>query len=228
MEYAAEQCASAEQKPLYIIECGAGPGKLAYLIVRYLQEMAQKFLPGFRFLYVISDVSEKNLEFCEQHESLRPLIAAGIVQTSLFGTRRKGPVEVVCFSNRRSELLTRIFLSFVIMFWIPEQDAVRASSNGSVDVGVTTSTTSVRGQPHEITSLECELDWIPESEAGEEEAAMIAARYGELAAAQQENKMPHSTGGIRLLREIQRMARDGKMAVLVGDKGYACRIYGSF
>eukprot|EP00949_MAST-11_sp_MAST-11-sp1_P001501 g1501.t1 len=228
LEYAAEQCASAEQKPLYIIECGAGPGKLAYLIVRYLQEMAQKFLPGFRFLYVISDVSEKNLEFCEQHESLRPLIAAGIVQTSLFGTRRKGSSGGGMFL-RQSE--TRIVDEniFVICNYVLdtlEQDAVRASSNGSVDVGVATSRTSVRGQPHEIiTGLECELDWIPWSQKlgqeEEEEVAMIAARYGELAAAQQrEIKCLIPTGGIRLLREIQSMARDGKMAVLVGDKGY--------
>ncbi len=73
------------QEPVYIVELGAGSGRLGF---NFLRAMAQFFdesvLKDVKFTYVLTDLVEKNVAFWEQHESLRPFVEQGRLDFARF------------------------------------------------------------------------------------------------------------------------------------------------
>ena len=74
-------------EPLYIIEAGAGLGKLAFLIVRELLA-AREFYPEMcggetPFRYVLTDCAPQNLAFWDAHDQLKPLFDLGVLDAAL-------------------------------------------------------------------------------------------------------------------------------------------------
>jgi tetratricopeptide (TPR) repeat protein len=61
-------------EPLYVVELGAGPGRLGFYLSRALDRAA---LAPMRVVYVLTDLAEKNLEFWAHHPRLAPLIERG-------------------------------------------------------------------------------------------------------------------------------------------------------
>ncbi|CAM9524809.1 unnamed protein product [Sphacelaria rigidula] len=93
------------QKPVYIIEVGAGSAKLSYVLLQKLLKLSE-YLPrkgddrtpdkgvgndsntasrgGFCFKYVITDFSHANFGFWMNHPRLQELFALGIVDFAVF------------------------------------------------------------------------------------------------------------------------------------------------
>ena len=74
-------------EPLYIVEAGAGLGKLAFLIVRELLA-AREFYPEMcggetLFRYVLTDCAPQNLAFWDGHDQLKPLFDLGVLDAAL-------------------------------------------------------------------------------------------------------------------------------------------------
>lgn len=69
-------CRLDVNEPLYIVELGAGSGKLSYLLLKAL-EKSQHICPfPFRkIVYVMTDFTEKNFNFWVQHPALKVIIA---------------------------------------------------------------------------------------------------------------------------------------------------------
>lgn len=59
---------NSSSQPLYILELGAGPGKLAYHITKILSKEIDDFK------YIISDFVQKNLDFSLEHPKMKPLV----------------------------------------------------------------------------------------------------------------------------------------------------------
>ena len=72
-------------EPFYILELGAGTGKFSFYMIKKLKELQEKqAFSNARFVYVISDFSEKNLEFIRGHEAMQPFIEKGLVDFCFF------------------------------------------------------------------------------------------------------------------------------------------------
>ncbi len=68
-------------EPIYVIELGAGSGRLGYCCVEALERID---LGPVRIVYVLTDPVEKNLEFWSNHPKLRPYISSGRVDVALY------------------------------------------------------------------------------------------------------------------------------------------------
>ncbi len=70
---------------VYILELGAGHGRLAFHILTHLQKLIQATnLTTPRFCYVLSDIVEENLSFFHKHPQFQGFYQKGILDLSYF------------------------------------------------------------------------------------------------------------------------------------------------
>lgn len=73
-------------EPLYIVELGAGSGKFSFFMLKALNDLAG-LLPNFspsKIIYVMTDFTQNNLNFWNQHPGLRPYIEKGQLDLAIF------------------------------------------------------------------------------------------------------------------------------------------------
>ena len=80
------------QEKVYILELGAGHGRLAFHILKHLEALIGQIslrLPPY--CYVLSDIVEDNLEFFDTHPQFQPYFERGILDVAYFdAVRSKG------------------------------------------------------------------------------------------------------------------------------------------
>ncbi len=70
---------------VYILELGAGHGRLAFHVLKHLEQLAEKVnldLPPY--CYVLSDIAQENLTFFEEHPQFKSYHKKGLVDVSYF------------------------------------------------------------------------------------------------------------------------------------------------
>jgi len=69
----------------YIIEIGTGNGQFGFYTIKHLVELRKKMgMEKISFVYVMTDISLKNIKFCQEHPDLKPYIEEGLLDFSLF------------------------------------------------------------------------------------------------------------------------------------------------
>ena len=85
-----------EHSPVYIIEIGAGSGKLGYLILESLLRY-RTFWPrsrlAFPFVYVVTDAVKANVEAVAAHPSWTEFIELGVADTAVFDLEKDTEVS---------------------------------------------------------------------------------------------------------------------------------------
>lgn len=72
-------------EPFYIVELGAGHGKLAFYILKTLEkELAGFDIPFSQVQYVMTDISEKSLQGWQEHHALKPYFEKGVLDAALY------------------------------------------------------------------------------------------------------------------------------------------------
>lgn len=72
-------------EPLYIIELGAGSGKFSFFMLKALMEMKEVLdFPLERIVYVMTDFTENNFKFWENHPSLKEFLESGLLDSAIF------------------------------------------------------------------------------------------------------------------------------------------------
>ena len=80
-------------KPFYILELGAGCGRLTYLLLKSLREKLPQ-APQIRWCYLASDIAEANLDFIATHPYLKPDVDAGYLDTVVWNAERGGDLRL--------------------------------------------------------------------------------------------------------------------------------------
>lgn len=62
------------KEPFYMLELGCGTGKFSFYFLRALNTLMAEAHQAFKFVYVLTDVSDRNLEFCSKNESFKPFL----------------------------------------------------------------------------------------------------------------------------------------------------------
>ena len=76
--------ADVVDRTLYVVELGAGSGRLGWNIVRALRGAVDAAALAWRIVYVLTDLAEDTVAWWLQHPRLAPLIAAGLVDVARF------------------------------------------------------------------------------------------------------------------------------------------------
>lgn len=76
---------TAHEEPFYILEIGAGHGKLGFYVLKYLQEqMANYDLPFALIKYIMTDIAPKNMQSWLAHPAFKPWVESGSLDFALF------------------------------------------------------------------------------------------------------------------------------------------------
>jgi tetratricopeptide (TPR) repeat protein len=78
---------------VYIVELGAGSGKLGFHMLRALSELPDLDLE--RVTYVMTDFADKNIEFWRQHPGLAPHVESGLLDFAKFDMYRDSSVLLI-------------------------------------------------------------------------------------------------------------------------------------
>lgn len=81
------------EKPLYVLELGAGCGRLTYLLLKALCAKLAHARP-FRLCYVASDIVEANLDFIASHPYLAREVEGKRLDTALWDAEAGGPLRL--------------------------------------------------------------------------------------------------------------------------------------
>jgi hypothetical protein len=83
-------------QPIYIVELGAGSGRLAYhFLHNFLPQLAQSSLSHPPIKYVMTDFVPEILAFWHNHPRLQPWLEAGVLDFALFDVTEMQPLHLV-------------------------------------------------------------------------------------------------------------------------------------
>lgn len=95
--------------PFYIFDLGAGSGRFAYLFLKEWEKFSSlPLLKKLKIKYVLTDISEANIRFWQQHPLLKPYFEKGIVDCAFFKHDQKKDLQLLvggdilskaCFKN---------------------------------------------------------------------------------------------------------------------------------
>ena len=72
-------------QPLYIIELGTGSGKFSYYMLKALVEMSSTVdFPIEKICYVMTDFTESNFNYWEEHPQLKLFFESGQLESAIF------------------------------------------------------------------------------------------------------------------------------------------------
>jgi tetratricopeptide (TPR) repeat protein len=82
-------------QPVYLIELGSGPGRLAYHFLKtFMSVFPRSAIKDVPFKYVMTDVTEQNLEYWRAHTSLQPFVEQGVLDFALFDAEQSEDIRL--------------------------------------------------------------------------------------------------------------------------------------
>lgn len=83
-------------QPFYIVELGAGHGRFSYMALKSLLRLRKECpVPGAKFVYVMTDFAQKNVEFWRMHSDLRPFVDAGVLDFAQFDAENSTSLKLL-------------------------------------------------------------------------------------------------------------------------------------
>lgn len=80
---------------IYIMELASGVGRFTYTFLkRFLHIIENSALKGLKFKYIITDFSEKNIEYWQNHSFLKPYFDSGILDCATFDIAQDKQLEL--------------------------------------------------------------------------------------------------------------------------------------
>ncbi len=119
-------------QPVYIVEVGAGSGRLAYhFLRRWLTDVRALPFENPRFVYIMSDAAAENVEFLWEHPYLRPFIDAGVLDAAVFDPLNDGEIVTFHRGSLRSDAVVNplIYIANYFFDGLPA-DAFRFDRRG--------------------------------------------------------------------------------------------------
>lgn len=83
-------------QPLYVLELGTGSGQFSYLCLLHLLEMKKKLgIEDVPICYVMTDFTEENLQFWEDHFLFKPFVESGDLDFAVFDLEQTDQIELM-------------------------------------------------------------------------------------------------------------------------------------
>ncbi|WP_375773381.1 SAM-dependent methyltransferase [Archangium gephyra] len=210
-------------QPFYLIELGAGAGRFAFHFLESFRRLrARSQLRDVAFRYVMTDLSERNLEFWLSHPRLQPFLEEGLLDVARFDAthdeqlvlRRAGTVLAPGSVANPLAVVANYFFDSIPQDAFTVRDGVLheclvsvSSSQPEVEAADFLERAEVSFEDHEARGAsygDAELDGILEE---------YRERLGD-------TTFLFPSGALRCLRRLQGLAGD-RLLLLSGDKGHA-------
>lgn len=97
---------------IYIMELASGVGRFTYTFLkRFLHIIENSSQKGLKFKYIVTDFSEKNIDYWQNHSFLKPYFDSGILDCATFDISQdeklelRNSGEVLCAGNLKNPLI---------------------------------------------------------------------------------------------------------------------------
>ena len=218
---------------IYVLDIGAGHGKLGYLIVRQLLRLKELW-PTLQqelhfFKYVLTDKFKGNVEYWTSHEKLQPLFKLGVLDVAQYDAEKDTEIHLrfskeVLAPGRPSA--SPIVAIFQYVFDTLRHDAFQL--RGGVLYEGRCSVTYPANVPAaiSISQLECAWEYLPVTERGNDGRITYYSGPNSDVNRVLDDYTQHATkplsfllpiGGLGCLRRLRKISMSGVFA-LVADK----------
>ncbi len=214
------QCAES----VYILELGAGHGKLGYQILHLLDKLMtqeRQDLPGY--CYILSDISEDTLAFYDQHAQLQEYFDRGVLDIAFFDGAQDSSITL-----RRSKetigphSLTQPIFTIANYFFDTLPNELFYINNKQVSQCLVSIRSDVNPEGLEAQELiknmqlKYELRDLDYPHFDDEIDNMILSQYQDL---NKSSYIFYPNKGLQCLRHLRALSQGG-LVLLAMDKGY--------
>ncbi len=86
----------SKNHPFYIMELGTGSGRFSYYFVKTLKKLLENVdMADLKFCYVMSDFTKHNMQYWEEHTSLKPFVESGLIDFAMYDMEAERPITLV-------------------------------------------------------------------------------------------------------------------------------------
>lgn len=83
-------------QPIYMMEMGTGPGKFSFLFLKTLRKFFEDYnLTDLKFTYVMTDFTENNMVYWQDHPALQTFIDCGMLDFAIYRIGTDHPIKLV-------------------------------------------------------------------------------------------------------------------------------------
>jgi hypothetical protein len=210
-------------QPIFIVELGAGSGRLGYLFLKTLRALGNSaVLNEVDFRYVMTDVIESSLQFWNDHPALRPFLDEGILEFALFNAEQQQEITlsrsgtVLSSETIKNPLLVLANYVFDSM----THDSFRVE-DGELFEGLYTLVSQQEvdlSDPKMLQRLTIQTEYSPTGDDVYEDPILndILASYRERLT---DTSFLFPIGAVHSIRNLMTLSK-GNLLLLAADKGY--------
>ena len=81
--------------PFYIVEIGVGPGQFSYYVLKRLLALIAHDGRQIKIRYIMSDITEKNLNFWQKHAVLKPYLDEGVIDFAKYDIEKDRSIDLL-------------------------------------------------------------------------------------------------------------------------------------
>jgi tetratricopeptide (TPR) repeat protein len=214
-------------EPFYIVELGAGSGMFSFYVLKRLLELRQTLrLEKIPFVYVMTDLSDKNIEYWKKHPALQPYVQQGILDFAKFNMEQDQSLQLLnsgrVLQPTHNQILSNPVIVFAnYVFDTVAHDVFRVSQGQLAEGLVTVSTPQhklVAGQMPNLTHMQATFDYHSTDWRyyHDSELDTVLAHY---ARHFKDLTFLYPIASLRCLQNLRKIAQD-QLFLLATDKGY--------
>ena len=104
----------AKKAPFYLMELGTGSGRFSFYVLKKLRELKNELgMNDVKICYIMSDFTESNLKFWQEHPALQLYKQEGMVDFAIYNMENDEPIKLV---NQNITLTPENFVNPLVVF----------------------------------------------------------------------------------------------------------------
>ena len=215
------------EKPLYIMEVSAGTGRFAYLLLRELERKLKHFptLQNLDIRYVMTDITEKNIQFWQAHEKLKPFVDQGRLDFALYRPLDEQDIHLQVSGQTLSpeSFANPLLVIANYLFDTIRHDLFRLSENGLEERVISLyrkAEYANSSQPLKIEEIETQVESRPLAEPAYYADSRWNALLDEYVRTGQKGNFIFPLGALQCIKHWEALSGNN-LALFTSDKGYA-------
>ncbi|RUS92871.1 hypothetical protein DSM106972_097960 [Dulcicalothrix desertica PCC 7102] len=238
-------------EPFYIIELGAGSGTFSFYVIKRLLELQKAlYLTDIKFVYVMTDFTDNNIQYWQDHRAFHSYIEKGLLDFARFDVETDTEINLIRSNKVLSADTRRPMNSYVknplivlanYIFDTVSQDIFRVSQGKFQAALATLSTQKDNVQdnkPIELEQLKVEFSYVDSN------IPFYQDQHLDAVLSHYQNQIDDGyflfpVGSLRCIRRLMDISNH-KLCLITSDKGYSrygdlhqqeepcCTFHGSF
>lgn len=215
----------AKKHPFYVMELGTGSGKFSFYVLKKLFELRRELaMEDVPICYIMSDFTQNNLKYWDEHPSLRPYVEQGLLDFAIYNMEGDEPITLV----KKNLTLTpesfvnplTVFANYIFDTISHDIFSVKNGKLQEVLVSLSTDKSNMRDDKPvdwERIAIDYKGNDIPEAYYPDPAWNAILAEYKTTL---KDTSVLFPVGGLMAVKKLRRLAND-KLLLISSDKGYS-------